>query len=213
MRLSPAHFNSQLQEMGQKMLWRRAQLCPCRDPHSGGANPECPICAGRGVAWGQNIPAHAGVVGAKAMRAFGDFARWEDGDVVISIPSNSPLWGAGENDRVIFTDGHEPFQIQMTRNQGVSVPFAAERIDRCFWLGPNGSAVIECSLPRVDPSTRALNWADQSTAPDPGAQFTLSGRKRPEYFLYKDIPVSRGHFMGLALPKRAVLKKFDLFGR
>lgn len=213
MRLSPATFNRQLQEMGQRMLWRRAQLCPCREPHSGGANPECTICLGKGVSWGNGIPAHAGVVGAKAMRAFADFARWEDGDVVISIPENTPLWHAGENDRIMFMDGHQPFQIRMVRNEGVTVPFAVERIERCFWLGPNDATVIDCSLPRVDPVTLELAWANQSTAPDPGAQFTLMGRKKPEYFLYRDIPISRAHFMGLPLPKRAVLKKFDLFGR
>lgn len=213
MQLSVNRFNAQLGEMGQRMLWRRSNLCTCRDPHSGSANPECPVCDGKGVFWDAGVGAWAGVVGAKAMRAYADFGKWEDGDVLISIPSDSPLWMAGESDRVTFINGHEPFQVNLKRGATTLAPFTVDRVQRCFWLGPNGSALIDCELPRVDPVTRELSWADQSRAPDPGAQFTLRGLRKPEYFLWKEIPITRAHFNGMALPKRVMLKKFSLFGQ
>lgn len=215
MRLSPGRFNNQLREMGQRLLWRRASLCPCRDPHSGGAKPDCPVCDGlhNGTFWGPAVPAWAGVVGAKARREFADFGRWEDGDVLLSIPADSPLWGAGENDRVLFADGHEPFQATLKRTAATLAPMGAHKVERCFWLGPNGAALLECAVPRVDPATRALSWPAGAPQPDPGSQFTLVGAKRPEFFFYRELPVSRAHFRGLPLPKRAVLKRFDLFGK
>lgn len=212
MRLSPSVFNNQLAEMGQKMRWRRAALCPCRDAYSGGANPDCPVCTGIGTFWGAAIPAWAGVVGAKARRAFSDFGRWEDGDVLISVPSNSPLWSMAENDRVALSDSSEPFETRLIRSPNLTLHFDVETIDRCFWLGPQGTAVIECDLPYVA-KTGVLTWHIGANAPDQGAQFTLRGRKRPDYFLWKEIPVARGHFMGLPLPRKAVLRQFSLWNK
>ena len=211
--LSPQRFNRQLAEMGQAMLWQRAHVCPCTESHSGSARPDCPVCDGRGFFWSAPVLSRAGVVGARARRQFDAFGRWEDGDVMISIPGNTPLWGAGENDRVVFADGHQPFQQHLVNDGTARLRFSVVRIDRCFWLGPQGESVVECSVPRLDRATGALSWSDPATAPDPGAQFVISGTKRPEYFLWRELPISRAHFNGLDLPKRAVLKKFDLFGR
>ena len=211
MRLSPQRFNQQLADQGQRMLWQRARVCPCRESHSGGAKEDCPICDGRGTFWDKGIPTRAGVVGAKILREFAAFGAWEDGDVMVSIPSNTPMWNAGENDRVVFADGHQPFQVVMRHNSTAKLRFPLLRIERCFWLGPNGSTVLECTAPRVDPDTGALSWLDLTQAPDPGAQFTIAGQRRPEYFLWRYIPVSRAHYNGLDFPKRATLKPFDLF--
>lgn len=211
--LSPPRFNRQLAEMGQAMLWQRAHLCPCREAHSGSARPDCPVCAGRGTFWTEPVPSRAGVVGARARRQFDAFGQWQDGDVLISIPADTPLWGAGENDRVVFADGHQTFQAHMTNDGSARLREPVIRLDRCYWLGPNGLGVVECSLPRLDRTTGALDWADLTTAPDPGGQFVVIGAKRPEFFFWREVPISRSHFNGLPLPKRAVLKKFDLFGR
>lgn len=213
MRLSPARFNQQLDEQGQRMLWRRARVCPCRDMSSGSgaAKPGCPICEGLGTFWDKGIMAQAGVVGAKTLRQFSDFGKWEDGDVMISIPSNTPMWRAGENDRITFMDGHRPFQVALENDGMAKLRFRAQRIERCFWLGPNGTAIIECEVPRIDPATNFLSWASQANAPDPGAQFTVAGLRYPDYFLWREVPMSRAHYNGLDFPKRVTLKLFDLF--
>lgn len=212
MRFAPALFDQHLTLKRQMLAWRRASLCPCREPHSGAADPNCPTCEGRGVFWGVPRTTFAAAPGAAARRQFADFGRWEDGDIVLSVPATSALWDAGENDRVTLLQGHEQFQVRLVRTGTERLNFDAERIDRCFWLRPGDGAVIEASLPRLDAETRFLSWPDADHAPDPGAQFTLAGRRRPEFFIYRDLPMTRAHFDGQPLPKRMLLKKFDLFG-
>jgi hypothetical protein len=219
MRLSPAIFNAQLAAegsggMGQRLLWRRASVCPCRSAYSGGADQECPRCRGLGTFWGAAVPAWAGAPGATSRRARAAFGEWEDGDVLLSIPATSPLWAADENDRVVLLQGHEPFQVRRVRGDSDRVDFPVERFERCFWLGPEPDrAVVEGGLPRLDAATGALSWADPDAAPPGGTQYTLQGRRRPEYFLFGVMPVTRAHFGGLPLPKFARLRAFDLFGK
>ncbi|MCK7579808.1 MAG: hypothetical protein MZV65_31715 [Chromatiales bacterium] len=43
--------------------------------------------------------------------------------------------------------------------------------------------------------------------------YTLAGRAYPEYFCYGDFPQDRAHHHGEPLPRKVVLRKFDLFGR
>lgn len=211
MRFSPVLFNRQLADMGQRFAWRRSALCPCREPTTGGADPSCAVCHGKGVSWGRVTVAHAGVVGAKAARAFAAWAKWEDGDVLLSVPAASPMWHAGESDRMAMLDGHMPFSIILDRDEFARIDFPVVAVERCYWK--KDDALVDAALPQIDPATKRLTWADMDLAPPFGAQFTVSGTKRPEYFLYKDIPVSRSHFQGQALPKRLLLKRFDLFGR
>jgi hypothetical protein len=211
MRLSPQLLDQHLNLKAQPMAWRRASLCPCRDPHTGGADSDCPNCNGIGTFWAAPRAALAPTTAARAARNFADFGRWEDGDVMLSVPGDSPLWGAGENDRVTLLKGEMPFQVKLAHDSLSRLNFSVARLDRCFWLSPNTRLPIEASLPRVDAQTGVVAWTDLTDAPDPGAQFTLIGVKRPEYFLYRDLPVSRSHFDGLRLPKRMLLRRFDLW--
>lgn len=213
MRLQPAAFNRHLESVGQRFQWRRSALCPCRAGHSGGARTDCPVCEGVGWSWGRESPAFAGVIGAKAARAYADFGRWQDGDVMLSVPASSPLWMAGENDRVRMEQGHMPFQRRLVRDGSDRLNVRVVALERCTWLSPDGETLLDADLPRVDPLTGVVSWGDGANAPDPGAQYTLRGTRRPEYFLFKDLPVTRAHSQGQALPKRMLLRVFDLFGR
>jgi WD40 repeat protein len=56
----------------------------------------------------------------------------------------------------------------------------------------------------------AITWA---VAPPIGAQFSMIGRAHPEFFLFKDLPQDRAHHGGATLPRRVVLRRWDLFGR
>jgi hypothetical protein len=48
-------------------------------------------------------------------------------------------------------------------------------------------------------------------APDPGARFTLIGKKRPDYYLFNFLPVTRAHCAGQPLPKKFHLRRWDLW--
>lgn len=212
--LSPGRFNALLNPdsgMGQHMSWRRAAFCPCRDLLSGSPTLGCPACAARGVIWGTSVPAWAGITGMKASREWAANTLWESGDVVVSIPEASPLFGAGENDRVLMKDASEPFSVAITPDQTGPLAFNAFEIDRAFWLDTNGAIVGAPSLPSVAPDG-SLIW-NTGAAPPGGTQFSLTGRKRPEYFVFRDFPRDRSHFGGLRLPRMVILRKFDLMGR
>lgn len=212
MRLSPARFNALLRSEGQQVAWRRASMCPCRSAISGAADPSCPQCGGRGTLWGDAIAAWTGVAALRVTRQFADFTRWESGDVMLSIPAASPLWSAGEHDRILMSQSSEPFQIVLTNDGAARLDFPIASIDRCFWLRAGDRSIAEGVRPLVGPNG-ALSWADPTTAPDLGQQFSLRGRKVPEFFIWQDLPQDRSHFGGLPLPRRVVARRFDLFGR
>jgi hypothetical protein len=71
------------------------------------------------------------------------------------------------------------------------------------------------TLVSADPPTVAddgtITWPDES--PPVGTQISLTGRKHPEYFCLQEFPQDRAHHHGRDLPRRVVLRKFDLFGR
>ena len=113
----------------------------------------------------------------------------------------------------MLTQSSEPFQQILTRGEGDRVPNGVVlSVDRCFWLRPDGAAMVEGTPPSVD-ATGAVIWSSGDTQPDPGVQYTLVGRRSPEFFLFGDLPQDRSHFGGLPLPRRVAARRFDLFGQ
>lgn len=55
--------------------------------------------------------------------------------------------------------------------------------------------------------------AINSGAPPDATQFSVTGRRRPEYFVLQDFPQDRSHFHGITLPRRIVTRLLDLFAR
>lgn len=210
--LSPAIFNRQLRQMGQAVQWRRATLCPCRSPISGAARQGCPVCDSRGTVWAAPIPAWTGVASQRVAREWAAFGQWESGDEVLTIPGDSPLYGAGENDRILMTQSSEPFQQAYTRDGRDRLPTPQARLDQVTWLSADGTIMIYGSLPAVD-LAGVPSWTVAATAPPAGVQYSVRGRRLPEYYLFKDFPSDRSHFGGLPLPRRVVARKFDLYGR
>ncbi|CAH2606332.1 conserved protein of unknown function (plasmid) [Rhodovastum atsumiense] len=214
MRLSPARFDRMLRDLGQRVSWRRAAPCPCRDPNTGQGRYGCLRCRGLGTIWGDPIPAWTGLSGMKLAREYAAFGRWESGDVVLTIPGASPLFAAGEHDRILMMDSSEPFQLVLTHD-GTDAPACVRdglvvQIDRCFWLGA-GDAIVEGDAPVAAPDG-TLSWAAGANAPEPGQQFSIVGRRRPEYFLLIELPQDRAHHGGLPLPRRVAARRFQLFG-
>lgn len=212
MRLSPARFNRFLNKIGQSVGWQRASDCPCRDPHSGAARYNCVNCHGTGVLWAAAQTGTVALTGQKLQLAWAQFGLWEQGDVVVSLPSDSPVYAMGQFDRVRFLDSSRPFSVVHThRDAGDSFGAGVTRLDRVFWLDGD-EVVIEPALPVLDTATGDLDWSG-TTAPTDGTQISVTGRRYPEYFCWGEYPQDRAHQHGDDLPRRVVLRRFDLFGR
>lgn len=211
MRFSVDRMNALLGRASQTVAWRRASLCPCRDKYSGAATPGCPLCHGKGVLWSLPDAAWTALAGQRATREWAAFGEWKSGDVVLSIPSDSPLYNIGQFDRVRFSDSSQPFSAVLDHTGQEALSFEVQCIDRVFWLAGEPVQVVEGNIPFQDPESLALTW--DAGEPPSGTQYTISGRALPEYFFWNEFPTDRAHFHGLDLPRRVVLRLFDLFGK
>lgn len=215
MKLQPAAFNAFLSNVGQAVLWRRAFDCPCRDPYSGAALPDCPQCRGKGVIWNDPLASYTGLSSMAASKQWAKFGVWEAGDLLLTIPGDTPLYGVGRFDQIILTESSEPFSLVMTRGQDDQFQWPVVSVDRVFALGYDDEQVqviVDMAIPLVAGSG-AMTWPSGGPAPTSGQQFSITGRRRPVYFLYVDLPSDRAHHGGLPLPRKVVARHFDLFGR
>ncbi|MDR3517130.1 MAG: hypothetical protein P4M00_15055 [Azospirillaceae bacterium] len=212
MSVSPGEFNRLLRAMGQGVNWRAASLCPCRDRNSGAARIDCPVCAGRGVIWAPPVAAWTGITRMRIVREAVAFGAWLSGDEILTIPADSPLYAAAEDDRVVMTDSSEPFSLLLTRGVDDALVFTVVTIDSCGWLAADGQSIVAGSLPMVA-GDGSLSWPIGQVGPDAGMQYSLRGRRRPEYFIFKELIRDRAHFGGKALPRRVVARRLDLWGR
>jgi hypothetical protein len=208
-RLSPLRFNGFLNHIGQKFLWRRANFCPCRDPNTGAPDFNCQHCLGKGYAWQGAVPGMSGIAGQKIQREWAQFGMWESGDVVLTIPSDSPLYEMGEFDRVIMADSTQPFSTQIA-SLDASMPWPVVSLSRAFYLLDGEPE--DLPLPEISDSGYELSWADPE-AIEEILPISITGRRRPEYFCWGAFPSDRAHHSGADLPRRVVLRRFDLYGR
>lgn len=249
MRFNPAAFNRLLSPenhgLGQRLLWRRALPCPCDDQFSGAPQQGCPICEGRGFSWGKPKNAWTGLAGQKATRQWATSGAYENGDMVVTIPEDSPFYAAGERDRATMTDSTQPFNQKMRRGEFDRLGPAnrTATIERVSWivdgelvdaaphgqpsvilshngtpyLSAEGFAYLAPTTPGevLFPSIREdgeLVWRDGG-GPRAGQGYVVQGRRHPEYTLLQDLPQDRAHSGGLPLPRRCVLRLFDMTGR
>jgi hypothetical protein len=195
--------------LGQHVLWGKATACPCRSPTSGAAQPGCPVCFGKGTFYDQDVPAWTGLSGQRIQRQWAAFGTFEMGDTVVTIPSDSPMYGLGETDRITFTDSSEPFS-QVVLGGVDYLPFIAASIDRVVWRDAVTRLAVLGDIPTQAPD-KTLTWA--ANGPPAGVQYSVSGRRNPQYFVFVDFPQDRAHSGGLALPRRVVLRKYSLAAR
>lgn len=212
MRLNPAAFDAFLAgNIGQGFLWRKAFRCPCFNPNSGAAKPNCPQCSGKGVLWNAGVTAAAGAAGQQVQRQWAQFGQWQNGDLVVTVPESSPMYEAGEFDRATMQNATEYFSLQLTSgapNERVHLP--VQRFTRVFWLDANSNIVEGAVFPTVG-ANGVLTWP--SGGPPAGTQYSLTGTAFVEYFVWGNYPQNRNEHFGARLPKRIVLRRFDLFGR
>lgn len=213
MQFSPQAFNSFLGSIGQQYRWYRADACPCITKTSGAANPACPLCFGKGRQYAAGVEGVAGMAGAKTQREWAQFGVYEQGDVVVTIPENSPIYDLGQYDRVTALNATVRFSEVLRRGSGLKerLIFSTLALTRCFWLTPDGTATVEGTVPVVA-ADGSLSWPDGG-APPSGAAYTLTGTKLLDYFCYGDFPSNRNMAQGLRLPRKVILRDFDLFNR
>lgn len=212
MHLNPKAFDGWLAgNIGQSFTWRKAYRCPCVNPNSGAAKPGCPICHGKAWTWVAAVPGPAGMSGQQTQLRWAQMGMWQDGDAVVTIPESSPLYEMGQFDRVIMLNSTDYFSLPLVHgvpNEVLREPI--EKITRVFWLDPTGTTIIEGGIPTVN-ADGTLTWA--TSAPPAGVTYSITGTRYSEYYCWGPYPSDRNEHFGARLPKRVVLRRFDLFGR
>ena len=208
MQLSPGHFNRFLSGIGQDTLWKKSDACPCVSPHSGAASLTCPHCSGKGRIWQAAVAGRVGVSSMHAKRQYAAFGIFEAGDLLLTLPSDSPLYAMGQFDQVRLTGATQPFSVILDRGVQDDLQFSPDSIDRVFWI--SGANLVE-SLAR-EVTGLQINWGAHAQPPV-GQKYSVTGRWNPDYYVFQELPTERAHHGGLPLPRRVVLRRFDLFGR
>lgn len=210
MQLSPAAFNAHLRHMGQQVAWRKAFACPCKSINSGASDPQCLHCAGHGQLWNKSVDSVVGVAGSKTQKEWAQFGNYESGDSVISIGEDSPLYLMGQFDRVTLLNATENFSLTLVHGApSERLIGKIKQVTPVFWLGAE-KQLLAGGAPLVDADGR-LSWP--TGEPPAGTQYTISGERNIEYFCFGMYPSNRNEHQGARLPKRVVLRKFDLWGR
>ena len=209
--LNPGAFDAFLSNIGQDFTWSKAYVCPCINPSSGAANPKCQVCFGRGRYWPAGLPAVAGVSSQKVQQAWQQFGLYQTGDTVLSVPQISPMYDAGQFDRLMALDTTEQFSVNLLAGTNDRLFMPVLTITRVFWLNADLTATIEGPIPTIA-AVGALTWPNGDGPPE-GTTYSVSGVQTQEFFVLMDYPANRAEHHGLRLPKRIVARRFDLMGR
>lgn len=211
MRFNAAAFDSFLGNIGQQVEWRRSYACACLNPTTGQADPKHKLCNGKGRLWDPPKPTVVGVASQKVQAEWQAAGLWESGDMVLSVPQNSPLWEAGQFDRILMRNSTDVFSQALLRGgPNERLLFQVKSFTRCFWLDANRE-LVEGGLPDVD-SSGNLSWP-RGGEPPPATQYSLTGDKFDEYWVFGAFPSDRNQHQGMRLPKKLIARKWDLFGR
>lgn len=174
---------------------------------------DCPVCKGIGVFWDDPVTCRAGMSGQRAQREWAQFGLYESGDLVFTIPSDTPMYRIGESDRVTLLNNTDRFSVTLVRGANDIVQHAVVNIDRVFWLSDD-SEIVDGSIPTYNPATGALSWSEGDEGqPSAGRTYAVNGTRYLEYYCFKDLTTDRNHHFGAALPRKVVLRRFDLWGR
>ncbi len=202
-------FNALLNEVGQEFWWRKAVACPCVDPYSGQPKQDCIYCSGKAHIWGDPACSKAGIISQSQVKKLVPFGLMDTGDIMVSIPSDSPMYDIGSFDRAQMRNRTEPFTMAIVQGVNSTLRFTPTSIDSVHWIDTVTGDFITGTIPEI--SGNLLVWS--GTTPPEGQQFTLTGRRYPEYYCYQEQPLDRPHQFGEPLPRRVVLKRFDVAGR
>lgn len=213
MELNPSAFNDLLNGLGESFQWRRAYACPCLDPLSGSAKQSCPLCNGKGRVWeATHTDATAGVASSNSQMQWAKMGQAEAGDLVLSIPEDSPLYEVGPFDRVTAMTSTDKFSMSFVRGTPQERIFGPVKVfTRVFWLS-GGSTIVEGGLPVQSLADGTLSWPNGGEPPA-GTAYSVSGDRFVEYFCFGSYSSDRMKHHGARLPRKMVMRFFDLYGR
>jgi hypothetical protein len=210
MKLSARAFNRHLNHLGQSFSWRRGYACPCVSRDSGQPNPQCNHCEGKGRLWTDTaVEGTAGVVSQAKLRQYEHFGPFDKDDIMLSIGSDSPLYAMGQFDRMVALQRTEPFSLTLVRGLNDTIRFPILSIDRAMQINAQDE-LVDLPLPKVK-ADGTLDW--DGSPPPAGLNFSLTGRRRPQYYCYLELPTDRPMHHGEPLPRKLIMRRFDLFGR
>lgn len=210
MKLNAQKHNANVHHFAQEVLWRKAYDCTCLNKYSGASDIECTHCFGMGHIWDKPIKSAIGVLPQKAQKEWAQFGMYESGDILVSIPSDVSVYGIGEFDRITLTHATHPFSLTLVKGESESISGLATEFCRVFWIDQNDD-IIDSVLPSCDED--GLVWSGDENDPPAGVRYSITGRRNPEYFSIPEIPYDRPHHMGEPLPRKVVLRRYDLFER
>ena len=212
MYLSPQRFNRWLLKIGQQLIWRRSYACACVNPTSGAADPKHQLCNGKGRLWAAGVETVAGVVHQASDASMIQSGQFDAGDMLMSVPENSPMWDMGRFDRVLMKNSTDVFSLPLKRGApNERVTFTVKSLIRAFKLDPVTRLDVDLPLPVIDVNG-FVTWPNND-GPQDGETYSLTGERYDEYYVFRNYPSDRGEHSGARLPKRVQLRLFDLFNR
>lgn len=212
MQFNRSAFNGLLNNIGQEFKWRKSYQCACINPNSGAPLTSCTHCSGKGKVWNPPVDCVAGVASNKTQLEWAKMGMWESGDAVVVIPEDSPMWDIGQFDRATMVNSTDPFSLVLIHgapSERISRPVSS--VQRVFWYDKTSGAIVEGGIPDVS-SAGALTWPNGG-APPAGMTYSITGQWFTEFFCFGSYASDRNQHKGMRLPKRVVLRRFDLFGR
>lgn len=212
MQLNPAAFAAHLEGLAEPFLFRKSYACPCLNPASGSPKANCPRCFGKGLLWTAPKEVTAAVASSNVQLAWARMGNYQTGDLVVSIPNTSGLYYIAMNDRVTAltsTDQRSTVLVRGAPNE--RLVGAVKSVHRVFWLDAN-SLDVEGGIPVVDAVTGRLAWP-AGGEPPAGKPYSIDYVRYAEYFCLSSFSNDRAKHGGLPLPRKMVLRFFDLLGR
>lgn len=209
--LNPDAFNDFLYGIGQDCTWAPSYVCPCMTSTSGSANPGCPRCHGRGRIWDAAQPTTVGFASQKSQLEWAKLGLWISGDAVVVIPEDSAMYDMSQYDHVVMLNSTDNFSKVLTHGAVTErLLVTVKAFTRVFWLD-GSSNIVEGGLPVVA-TDGSLSWPNGGEPPA-NTQYSLNGSRYSEYYCLGPFASDRNEHRGARLPKRVVLRQWDLFGR
>ena len=158
-----------------------------------------------------------GVTSVLVAKQFAQFGEWDKGDMIATIPARDvhgallDVYQIGEFDRMTLADSVVRRSFLGVRGERDRFPERTIRaVTDAFGLQGGVQVPLEDGIDfRVTGNT--VEWLSDTLAAGDG--YSLRYVVSPEYFVWTTLEQPRAHDLGKALPKKVVLRLFDLFGR
>lgn len=211
MQLNPDAFAALLDNFAEPFVYRKAYACPCINPNSGSPAANCEHCAAKGWLWTEPEPAEAAVCSSSVQLEWAKMGNWESGDMVVSIPYTSSLYRIAQFDRLTPLANTDQRSLALVRGAPKErLHGTVSGVLRVFWFDDAGS-VVEGLLPNVAPNG-TLSWPDGG-APPVGKSYSITYGRYSDYYCFGPFSNDRHKHGGLLLPRKMVMRRFDLLGR